>query len=48
MEAEDRNRIIPQLRVKSRREYLKKRQVDRLEDLEQELQEEEYYFGDQK
>ena len=48
MEALDRKKIVPQLRVKSRREYLKKRQVDKLEDLEQEIQEEEYFFGDQK
>ena len=48
MESEDRLRVIPELRKKSRREYLKKRQHDKLEDLEQELEEEEYFFGDQR
>ena len=48
LESEDRKKVIPELRKKSRREYLKKRQHDKLEDLEQELQDEEYYFGDQK
>ncbi|KAI0227759.1 putative pre-mRNA-splicing factor ATP-dependent RNA helicase mog-4 [Lamellibrachia satsuma] len=47
LESEDRKKVIPELRKKSRREYLKKRQHDKLEDLEQELQDEEYYFGDQ-
>ncbi|KAK2184226.1 hypothetical protein NP493_276g03006 [Ridgeia piscesae] len=48
LESEDRQKVIPELRKKSRRDYLKKRQQDKLEDLEQELQEEEYYFGDEK
>ena len=48
LESEDRLRVIPELRKKSRREYLKKRQHDKLEDLEQELEEEEYFFGDQR
>ena len=48
MEKEDRKRIIPELRKKSRREYLVKRQQDKFEDLELEVQEEEYFFGDQK
>ena len=48
MENEDRAKILPELRKKSRREFLKKRQADKMEDLEQEIQEEEYYFGDQR
>lgn len=48
MEKDDRKRIIPELRKKSRREYLVKRQQDKFEDLELEVQEEEYFFGDQK
>ena len=48
LENEDRQKVIPELRKKSRRDYLKKRQQDKLEDLEQELQEEEYYFADEK
>lgn len=46
MEAEDRKKIIPELRKKSRRDYLKKRNVDKLDDLEAELMDEEYLFGD--
>lgn len=46
MEAEDRKKIIPELRKKSRRDYLKKRNVDKLDDLEAELMAEEYLFGD--
>ncbi|KAK3088261.1 hypothetical protein FSP39_016720 [Pinctada imbricata] len=48
LETEDRKRIIPELRKKSRRDYLKKRNVDKLEDLEAELMDEEYLFGDVK
>ena len=48
LENQDRKRIIPEIRKKSRRAYLNKRHQDKLEDLEQEIQEEEYYFGDQE
>ena len=48
METEDRKKIVPQLRTKARREYLKKRNVDKLDDLEAELMDEEYLFGDVK
>jgi len=37
--------IIPELRQQSRRDYLRKRQAEKLEDLEMEIAEEEYYFG---
>ena len=48
MESEDRKRIIPEIRKKSRQQYLKKRQDDKLQDLEAELEDEEYLFGDSK
>ena len=48
IEKEDRKKIVPELRKKSRREYLNKRQQDKLLDLEVEVEEEQYYFGDQK
>ena len=48
METEDRKRIIPEIKKKSRRAYLIKRHQDKMEDLEQELEEEEYYFGEQR
>lgn len=46
MEAQDRKKVVPELRKKSRRDYLKKRNVDKLEDLEAELMDEEYLFGE--
>ena len=44
-ETEDRKVIVPELRKQSRRDYLRKRQAEKLEDLEMEIHEEEYYFG---
>jgi len=44
-ETEDRKVMIPELRKQSRRDYLRKRQTEKLEDLEVEIGEEEYYFG---
>ncbi|WAR30568.1 DHX16-like protein [Mya arenaria] len=43
----NRDKIIPEIRKKSRREYLKKRQFDKLEELEADVQDEMYLFGDQ-
>lgn len=48
MEAEDREKIVPEVRKQSRRDYLKKRNEDKMEDLELEIQEEDYYFGEKK
>lgn len=48
MENEDRKKIIPELRKASRYAYLNKRQQDKLEELELEIQDEKYLFGDQK
>lgn len=48
LETDDRKKLIPDLRKKSRYDYLTKRRADKLEDLEMEVEEEEYYFGDQK
>jgi len=36
---------MPELRKQSRRDYLRKRQAEKLDDLEMEIGEEEYYFG---
>ncbi|XP_031203109.1 pre-mRNA-splicing factor ATP-dependent RNA helicase DHX16 [Mastomys coucha] len=46
MAEEDRKAIVPELRKKSRREYLAKRAREKLEDLEAELADEEVLFGD--
>ncbi len=48
MENEDRKKMIPELRKKARQDYLVKRRGDKLEDLEQEIEEESYYFGDER
>ena len=40
--------MVPDLRKKSRRDYLKKRQVDKLEEIEGDILDEEYLFSDQK
>ncbi|XP_078497835.1 pre-mRNA-splicing factor ATP-dependent RNA helicase DHX16 [Lissotriton helveticus] len=43
---EDRKKMVPELRKKSRREYLNKRETDKLEDLEAEIADEEYLFAE--
>ena len=48
MESEDMKKHLPTLRKKARQEYLGKRRDDKVLDLEQEIEEEVYYFGDQK
>jgi len=44
-ESADRQVIVPELRKQSRRDYLRKRHAEKLEDLEMEIDEDEYYFG---
>ncbi|XP_066437664.1 pre-mRNA-splicing factor ATP-dependent RNA helicase DHX16 isoform X2 [Eleutherodactylus coqui] len=44
MAEEDRKQMIPELRKKSRRDYLGKREKEKLEDLEAEIADEEYFF----
>lgn len=39
---------IPELRKKSRRDYLSKREKDKIEDLEAEIADEEYLFSEQE
>ncbi|XP_048345601.1 pre-mRNA-splicing factor ATP-dependent RNA helicase DHX16 isoform X1 [Sphaerodactylus townsendi] len=46
MAEEDRKFMIPELRKKSRREYLAKREKDKIEDLEAEIADEEYLFSE--
>ena len=47
METQDKKKILPEIRKKSRRAYLEKRQADKLEELEGDIIDEEYLFGDQ-
>lgn len=48
LEAEDRKKIVPKLRVESRRDYLAKRKEDKLLELEGDIQDEEYLFSEIK
>ncbi|GAB6023367.1 Putative pre-mRNA-splicing factor ATP-dependent RNA helicase dhx16 [Chamberlinius hualienensis] len=44
LEADDRKKIVPKLRVESRRKYLVKRKEDKLVELEGDVKDEEYLF----
>lgn len=44
LENEDREKIVPQLRVQSRRQYLKKRKEDKVAELEADIRDDEYLF----
>lgn len=44
LDLEDRNKIMPQLRVQSRRKYLEKRKDDKVAELEADIQDDEYLF----
>ena len=44
----DRAELIPRLRVESRRQYLKKRTVDKVTELEQDLADDEYLFNEEE
>ncbi|CAD5115917.1 unnamed protein product [Dimorphilus gyrociliatus] len=48
MQKQDKQKIVPELRDKSRKEYLEKRRKEKIDDLELQIQEEEYYFKDTK
>ncbi|KAK9888360.1 hypothetical protein WA026_000614 [Henosepilachna vigintioctopunctata] len=47
LENEDREKIIPALRVRSRRKYLEKRKEDKLMELEADIADDEYLFEDE-
>ncbi|KAH6946102.1 hypothetical protein HPB50_011633 [Hyalomma asiaticum] len=48
LEAEDRQRLLPKLRVESRRQYLEKRKEDKLVELEADIHDEQFLFSDVK
>lgn len=48
LEAEDRKKILPKLRVESRRKYLEKRKEDKLIELEGDIQDEQFLFSEVK
>jgi pre-mRNA-splicing factor ATP-dependent RNA helicase DHX16 len=47
MENEDREKMIPMLRVHSRRKYLEKRKEDKIAELEEDIADDEYLFEDE-
>lgn len=47
LEKEDRVKILPHLRVESRRKYLVKRKDDKLKELEADIQDDEYLFDEE-
>ena len=46
--AADRKKLVPELRVKSRRDYLKKRRGDKLDEVRGDIDDEEYLFSELK
>ena len=44
--AEDKKKMVPELRVQSRRDYLQKRRVDKLDELKDDIEDDEYLFSD--
>ncbi|XP_049787897.1 pre-mRNA-splicing factor ATP-dependent RNA helicase DHX16 [Schistocerca nitens] len=48
MEAEDKERLIPKLRVESRRKYLEKRKEDKVAELEADIIDDEYLFQEEE
>lgn len=48
LDKEDRKKVVPKLREESRRVYLEQREKDKLAELEQEVEDEEYIWSDTK
>lgn len=46
LEAEDRDKLLPKLRVQSRRKYLEKRKDDKVVELEADIADDEYLFDE--
>lgn len=44
LEAEDRDKLLPKLRIQSRRKYLEKRKDDKVIELEADIADDEYLF----
>ena len=44
MEEESKDKLIPKLRVESRRKYLEKRKEDKVAELEADIMDDEYLF----
>lgn len=48
LEAEDRSKIIPKLRIESRQKYLEKRKEDKVAELEADIIDDEYLFQEEE
>lgn len=48
LENENREKIIPRLRIESRRKYLEKRKEDKVAELEADIIDDEYLFNEQE
>lgn len=48
LENEEREKIVPRLRVESRRKYLEKRKEDKVAELEADVIDDEYLFSEQE
>lgn len=46
LENDDREKVLPQLRIQSRRKYLEKRKEDKVAELEADILDDEYLFDD--
>lgn len=46
LETEDRDKIVPHLRIQSRRKYLEKRKEDKVAELEADILDDEYLFDE--
>lgn len=47
METDTREKLLPKLRVESRRKYLEKRKEDKVAELEADILDDEYLFEDE-
>lgn len=48
LEVENQEKLIPRLRVESRRKYLEKRKEDKVQELEADIIDDEYLFQDEE
>lgn len=48
LDAENQEKLIPRLRIESRRKYLEKRKEDKVQELEADILDDEYLFADEE
>jgi len=47
LDADDKDKLIPRLRIESRRKYLEKRKDDKITELEADIRDDEYLFEEE-